>query len=413
MKKLISTCLFMAILLSCTTAYACTIFSASDGDTVLAGNNEDWYDKDTYVWFLPAEEGKYGRAFFGFEDADTEGGMNEKGLFFDWTAEYADRALMPAEKGKLDYQGNLSAYVLETCSTVEEALGVFDTYNQPTFGYATLFLSDRTGDSATATYNRDKKQIEITGKTRFYQVHGYGEKAVKKKLEASGKVSVDIFQKALEAAQQDDITLYSNICDLKTGDIYIYNQHNFDECVQFNIHEELKEGKHMYYIPSLFPEQKPGKYDKYKPQDMTDDSAELAILVFAIVYALSLAVTVFVYIPITLLKKDALKLGFFKPKLSLLAHTAGAANAALSLWLIAALWFHGPFIVTYGISIYSQIGAYVPMLMIALTLCQIVFTVIAWLRKYWPLMTRIHYTILTISMLFVIFILYKTNILLP
>jgi hypothetical protein len=64
-------------------------------------------------------------------------------------------------------------------------------------------------------------------------------------------------------------------------------------------------------------------------------------------------------------------------------------------------------------SIYSQIGAYVPMLMIALALCHIVFIVIAWRRKYWPLITRIHYTTLTVSMMFMIYILYNMNILFP
>jgi hypothetical protein len=135
--------------------------------------------------------------------------------------------------------------------------------------------------------------------------------------------------------------------------------------------------------------------------------------VFTIIFLLSLVITVFVYIPVTLIKKSGLKRGFFKPRLSIYAHLAGAVNSALSLWIIGTLWFHAPFIVRYGMSIYSRIGAYVPALIIVLSLCQIVFTVIAWARRYWPVITRVHYTLLTVSMLLVIFLLYRTNILLP
>ena len=48
-------------------------------------------------------------------------------------------------------------------------------------------------------------------------------------------------------------TLYSYICDLKRGDVYIYDFHNYDNAVRLNIHEELKKGPHAYLISSLFP----------------------------------------------------------------------------------------------------------------------------------------------------------------
>ena len=46
----------------------CTIFYAADDHVALAGNNEDWSNPYTYVWFVPAEPGRYGRVYFGFED---------------------------------------------------------------------------------------------------------------------------------------------------------------------------------------------------------------------------------------------------------------------------------------------------------------------------------------------------------
>ena len=65
------------------TTPACTAFLVAQGDTVLVGDNEDYFNPRTHVWFVPAEEGKLGRVYFGFDDFNPQGGMNERGLFFD------------------------------------------------------------------------------------------------------------------------------------------------------------------------------------------------------------------------------------------------------------------------------------------------------------------------------------------
>jgi hypothetical protein len=63
---------------------SCTIIYASDGETALAGNNEDWNDLFPRIWFVPGKNGKFGRIYFGFNvQKYPQGGVNEKGLFFD------------------------------------------------------------------------------------------------------------------------------------------------------------------------------------------------------------------------------------------------------------------------------------------------------------------------------------------
>ncbi|DAC72531.1 MAG TPA: hypothetical protein DSN98_04640 [Thermoplasmata archaeon] len=59
MKKSIQFVLviFMLTILQ-TSTLACTIFSADDGTTILAGNNGDYSDPDTFIVFYPAESGK-------------------------------------------------------------------------------------------------------------------------------------------------------------------------------------------------------------------------------------------------------------------------------------------------------------------------------------------------------------------
>ncbi len=62
---------------------ACTAFYLKGRDKVLVGNNEDGTNPDTRVWFVPGEAGKYGRMYVGYADLSAQGGVNERGLWFD------------------------------------------------------------------------------------------------------------------------------------------------------------------------------------------------------------------------------------------------------------------------------------------------------------------------------------------
>jgi tetratricopeptide (TPR) repeat protein len=48
-------------------------------------------------------------------------------------------------------------------------------------------------------------------------------------------------------------TLFSNIYNLKNGDVYIYNFHNFEDVVRLNLKEKLAKGRKEYALPGLFP----------------------------------------------------------------------------------------------------------------------------------------------------------------
>jgi len=111
---------------------------------VLAGNNEDFIDPNTYIWFLSAEEDKFGRVYVGFNTVLPQGGMNEKGLFFDC-------ASVPARIGryynkKEVYKGSLMERAMENCSTVDEVIALFDIYDRSYMTYQILF-ADKNGNS--------------------------------------------------------------------------------------------------------------------------------------------------------------------------------------------------------------------------------------------------------------------------
>jgi len=68
------------------------------------------------------------------------------------------------------------------------------------------------------------------------------------------EASVDFMRGILSAThiEFNTPTVYSNICNLNNGDIYIYYFHNYEEAVKINLYEKLKQGKSQYLLSDLF-----------------------------------------------------------------------------------------------------------------------------------------------------------------
>jgi len=253
----------LQIVLIGTPLFACTVFYAAQGDMVLAGNNEDWMNPLTKVWFEPAEKGEYGRVFFGFDNFYTQGGMNEKGLFFDVTA--ANLVEVPVNSKKPIYKGNLiREKIMPECATVKEAIRLFKQYQAPHKWKAMYIIGDSTGDSAIiGPYGVIHKKGNYQVATNFYQTKVKSGKIscerYKLAMDMLGKctnISIDYFRQILAATHTEGDyinTLYSNIYDLKNRMIYLYHFHNFQNEVVIDFKEEIKKGRHSYDLPSLFP----------------------------------------------------------------------------------------------------------------------------------------------------------------
>ena len=125
----------------------CTTVYATDGKQMLGGNNEDFVDPLTKVSFVPAEEGTFGRVYFGYENWWTEGGMNDQGLFFDGLAVGIEVPVLL--EGKRQFSGtNLLDYVMARCATVACVVEMYEEYyTEETWAWQHLF-GDATGESA-------------------------------------------------------------------------------------------------------------------------------------------------------------------------------------------------------------------------------------------------------------------------
>jgi hypothetical protein len=240
---------------------SCTVFYASDGELALGGNHEDYWDPFTYVWFVPPEEGEYGRAYFGYEDFRPQGGVNDQGLFFDGLA--VDRTVEVPQQDKVAYGDNLTDRAMAECATVACVQQLFDRYHTADSWDYQLMFGDSTGDSAIIeplAVVRGTGRFQVA--TNFYQSETDQDRArcrrfstATEMLESAQSISIDLFRDILNATHQEGRapTLYSNIYDLKQGNIHLYYFHNYDDVVILDLNEELAMGEHAYEISSLFP----------------------------------------------------------------------------------------------------------------------------------------------------------------
>lgn len=253
--------LLLGLLVLTPPAPACTAFVIYRSGQALAGNNEDFWNPNTKMWFVPAEGEGYGRVYFGFDNYYPQGGMNEAGLFFDGFA----TAPMPVKQssGKPHYTGNLIDDLMKTCSTVEEVKAVFRDINLEFLQTAMLMFADKHGGSVII---EGDEFLDIEGDfqvvTNFYQSQGTHHapcprfKIANRILEEAEEADIALCQRVLASVCNEYMapTQYSNIYDLKNGVVYLYHFHNFERVLIVDLAEELKKGERREDLPALFPE---------------------------------------------------------------------------------------------------------------------------------------------------------------
>jgi uncharacterized protein (TIGR03435 family) len=240
---------------------ACTAFCAAGHGQVLVGNNEDWNNPHTKIWFIPAKPDAFGRVYVGFDDLRPQGGMNEHGLWFDG---FAAPPISAAGSADLpSFPGNIVDTAMAECRTVEEVVRLFSRYNRDFLAEGILMFADASGDAVSVErHAMVRKTRGHFVQTNFHQsrLHGEGGKdrfdTASSMLEAAGEdVSIDLFRRILAATHQKGAypTIYSNIYDLRSRTMHLYHFHDFDHVVTFRLADELKKGSRVLDIPALFP----------------------------------------------------------------------------------------------------------------------------------------------------------------
>ncbi len=139
----------------------CTIVMMAKNGVVLAGNNEDWNEPRTMIWFVPASKEVYGRVHVGLDHAPIhdhfQRGMNDQGLFMDMNA--VKPTGWHGEPGKSIFQGDLVERILSHYSTVDEIVEFFQQHNVPDLNILRVPVADANGNSVVIEWGKGQLQF--------------------------------------------------------------------------------------------------------------------------------------------------------------------------------------------------------------------------------------------------------------
>lgn len=234
---------------------ACTIFSCSRGGETFVAANEDDMTPFTRIWYNPATKDRYGSISFGAPDMQSASAMNEYGLFYDFAAANYDLSKLAL---KNPYKGDLMWEILGKCKNVKEAMVLLKKYDYAISAKA--ILADKEGNSIVITPGG------IIEKTGDFQVNSNcnminGKLLCKRPdiahemLAASKENNIGFLKTILDKTHQEGElnTLYSTICDLKKGIIYVYLFHDYNTVYKIDLKSELKKGYHIENLADHFP----------------------------------------------------------------------------------------------------------------------------------------------------------------
>lgn len=247
---------------------ACTIFTVSRGDKVFFGNNEDWTNPNTYIWFELPKEGKYGGVYLGFDNFFPQGGMNEKGLCYDANA--LPKMTLNDHPELQHSQEWIVKHIMDVCDNISQVIQVAQEFNWGTSIAYQVHLADAFGDAVVISAGTDG-ELNYTRKnagegflvsTNFnvgYPTNGWTPcwryptaTEMLNNINQEEELDVEAIRDILDATHQEGTyaTKYSNIFDLVNRDIYIYQNFNFKDVVRLNLDEELAKGKEEYILIS-------------------------------------------------------------------------------------------------------------------------------------------------------------------
>jgi hypothetical protein len=229
-------------------ARACTIFVLTDTNRALFCNNEDWSNTNSRVWFQPAGNGYYGAVYVGFDNGWAMGGLNTEGLAYDWVGGYTEKWELNPQAQPV--RGSSSQRMIETCATVKDAIAFYRSHEEPGFSRSKILVADRTGASVIIGERDGKLQVYPDNQCRGF---GFGRSTLEAALARDPEPTVGNGFKILRDCRQsgDYATRYSNIYDLKTGDVFLHPISGRDDGVKFNLTVELKKGGHYYDMPKI------------------------------------------------------------------------------------------------------------------------------------------------------------------
>lgn len=234
---------------------ACTIFSCSRGGETFVAANEDDMTPFTRIWYNPATKDRYGSISFGAPDMQSAAAMNEYGLFYDFAAANYDLSKLNL---KNPYKGDLMWEILGKCKNVKEAMVLLKKYDYAISAKA--LLADKEGNSIVITPGGIiEKKGDFQVNSNCNMINGKlscrRPDMANEMLASSKENNIGFLKTILDKTHQEGElnTLYSTICDLKKGIIYVYLFHDYNTVYKIDLKSELKKGYHIENLADHFP----------------------------------------------------------------------------------------------------------------------------------------------------------------
>lgn len=271
MKILTNSIFLFSFLFATTNIVACTIISAKDKKgQVWTGNNEDnLFTFKNLINIVPANNGELGYVYFTYNDPKQgmQGGVNEAGLFFDFN--WVPYTKNTTNENKEYYPGGhvkMFEYIMQHFTSVQEVMALYKKYKIPGIENSQLHLADRQGNLAIIV--ADSMWIakdNYLASTNYNACHPDigdedGEKCfrmpIAQRMLRNNEPSFELFTQICDSTHQFYSsgvgTIYSNIHNLTTGEIWFYFGLDYKNAYKTSVQELLNKGKTSMYVCDLF-----------------------------------------------------------------------------------------------------------------------------------------------------------------
>jgi len=253
----------------------CSMFKLTIYGKTMVGNNEDYWNPNSRIWFEHGKVSEYGAVYVGYDNFWPQGGMNQAGLVFDGFS--MDYLAINDTLGKNSLDANFLQDIMKKCADVDEVKKYFAQYNLKGLETSMFLFIDKTGK-----YLIVEGDSLITGNNQSFVLSNFYPSLIKedneidipfyhkgKKLLGSQKdTSISFCSSVMDTMHQERKwgagTMYTTIYDLKEGTIFLYFFRDYTHVVKFNLNQELNKTDYSLVIPELFPE-------NIKGQDFIDN----------------------------------------------------------------------------------------------------------------------------------------------
>jgi hypothetical protein len=285
-QKKTSVILF-ALMLVHTSVWSCTIFCAKDSHGhVWTGNNEDAnFSLGTKVNVVTKTDSTMGFIWYNYENNRyAQGGINRAGLFYDLNSvpssdiKNADKKIPFPEVNIEDFY----LYLLGHCETVPEVIELYSKYKLPWMTTAQMNVADKQGNLGIITADSAwLVQANYSISTNYNLSHPDKDNItcwrypIADEILEDSEANFENFTKICNATSQREIinTIFSSICNLNTGELWIYYAWDYENPHKTTLQELLAKGDTVLMMRDWFPERKlVSAYHAYIEHDFTTAS---------------------------------------------------------------------------------------------------------------------------------------------